>query len=93
MVEKSFVSLPGRNVNNGKNIPSARTLKPTSQHPLQKALKDLENSISNKNHIFLNRFIEGCDASGDSLFIAWKALYTDWKQMQESINTSTYSNE
>ena len=27
------------------------------------------------------------------MFIAWKALYTDWKQIQESTDTSTYSNE
>ena len=27
------------------------------------------------------------------MLIAWKALYTDWKQIQESIDTSTYSNE
>ena len=27
------------------------------------------------------------------MLIACKALYTDWKQIQESIDTSTYSNE
>ena len=27
------------------------------------------------------------------MFIAWKALYTDWKQIQYSTDTSTYSNE
>ena len=27
------------------------------------------------------------------MFVAWKALYTDWEQMQESTNTSKYSNE
>ena len=27
------------------------------------------------------------------MFITWKAVYTDWKQMQESTNTSKYSNE
>ena len=92
MVEESFVSLPGGNASIGKNIPSASTPKPPSQHPVQKALKDLENGNGNKKHIFLSRFI-GYDALGDSLFIAWKALYTDWKQIQESIDTSTYSNE
>ena len=93
MMEKSFVSLPGGNASIGENIPSASTPKPLGQHPVQKALKDLENSIGNKKHIFLNRFMEGYDAPGDSLFIAWKGLYTDWKQIQESINTSTYSNK
>ena len=93
MVEESFVSLPGGNASIGKNIPSARTPKPSSQHPVQKVLKDLENSIGNKKHISLNRFIEGYDPPGDSLFIGWKALYTDWKQIQESIDISTYSNE
>ena len=93
MVGESFVSLPGGNANIGKNIPSASTLKPLSHHPVQKALKDLENSIGNEKHIFLNKFIEAYDAPGDNLFIAWKALYTDWKQIQESIDTSTYSNE
>ena len=93
MVEESFVSLPGGNASIGKNIPSASTPKPPSQHPIQKALIDLENGTGNKKHIFLNRFIEGYDELGDSLFIAWKALYTDWKQIQESIDTSTYSNE
>ena len=90
MVEKSFVSLPGGNPSIGKNIPFTSTPKPKSQYPVQKALKDLEN---NKKHIFLNKFIEGCDAPGDILFIALKALYTDWKQIQESIDTSTYSHE
>ena len=92
MVQESFVSLPGGNASIGKNIPSTSTPKPPSQHPVQKALKDLENSIANKKHIFLNRFI-GYDAPGDSLVIAWKALHADWKQIQESINTSTYSSE
>ena len=93
MFEESFLSLPGGNASIGKNIPSASTPKPPSQHPIQKALKDLENSTGNKKHIFLNRFIEGYNAPGDSLLIAWKALYTDWKQIQESTDTSTYSNE
>ena len=47
MVEESFFSLPGENASIGKNISSASTLKPPSQHPGQKALKDLENSIGN----------------------------------------------
>ena len=55
MVEESFVSLPGGNTSIGKNISSASTPEPLSQ--IQKALKDLENNIGNKKHIFLNRFI------------------------------------
>ena len=70
MVEESFVSSPGGNASIGKNIPSTSTPKPPSQHPFQKVLKDLENSIGNKKHIFLNRVIGGYGASGDSLFIA-----------------------
>ena len=93
ILKESFVSLPGGNASIGKNIPSASKPKPPSQHSIQKALKDLENSIGNKKHIYLNRFIEGYDAPGDSSFIAWKALYTDWKQIQESVSTSTYSNK
>ena len=69
MVEESFVSSPGGNASTGKNIPSTSTPKPPSQHPFQKALKDLENSIGNKKHIFLNRVIGGYGASRDSLFI------------------------
>ena len=91
--EESFVSLPGGNASIGKNIFSASTLKPPSQHPVSELFKDLENSIGNKKHIFLNRFIEGYDGPRNSLFVAWKALYTDWEQMQESTDTSTYSNE
>ena len=69
-VLESFVSSPGGNASTGKNIPSTSTPKPPSQHPFQKALKDLENSIGNKKHIFLNRIIGGYGASGDSLFIS-----------------------
>ena len=79
---------PGGNATTRQNIPSASTPKPPSQHTVQKALKYLENSNVNKKHIFLNRFIEGYNASGSSLFIAWKAYYTDRKYMQEFINTS-----
>ena len=67
MVEESFVSLPGGNASIRKNIPSASTPKSPSEHPVQKTLKDLGNSIGNKKHVFLNRFIAGYDAPGDSL--------------------------
>lgn len=41
------------------------------------ALKDLENSIANKKGTFPNGFIECYNSPGDSLSIAWKALYTN----------------
>ena len=76
---ESFVSLPGGNASIGKNIFSASTLKSPSQNPVSEVCKDLENSIGNKKDIFLNRFIEGYYGPRYSLFVTWKALYTDWE--------------
>lgn len=46
------------------------TPKPSSHHPMQRALLDMEKGLGNKKHTFFNRYIEGYDSMGDSLNIA-----------------------
>ena len=91
--QSNFVSLPGGDASASQNVPSMSTPKPSSQHPVQRALLDLEKGLGNKKHIFLNRYIEGYDSPGHSLCVAWKALHSDWQLIQEKINQSNFSNE
>ena len=91
--QSNFVSLPGGDASASQNAPSMSTPKPSSQHLVQRALLDLEKGLGNKKHIFLNRYTKGYDSLGDSLYVAWKALHSDWQLIQEKINQSNFSNE
>ena len=75
--QSNFVSLPGGNAFASQNVPSMSTPKPSSQHQVQRVPLDLEKGLGNKKHNFLNRYIEGYDSPGDSLYVAWKALHSD----------------
>ena len=91
--QSNFASLPGGDASASQNVPSMSTPKPSSQHLVQRALLDLEKGLGNKKHIFLNRYTKGYDSLGDSLYVAWKALHSDWQLIQEKINQSNFSNE
>ena len=68
--QSNFASLPGGDASASQNVPSMSTPKPNSQHLVQRALLDLEKGLGNKKHIFVNRYIEGYDSPGDSLYVA-----------------------
>ena len=62
-------------------------------HPVQLALHHLEASIGTKRHLYINRLIEGYDAPGDSVFLAWKTLYNDWQMIKEKIDIENYASK
>ena len=54
-------------------------------------LLQIEKVIGTRKHLYINRLIEGYDASCDSLFNAWKTLYNDWKCIKEQIQLKNLS--
>ena len=91
--QSNFVSLPGGDASTSQTVPSMNTPKASSQYQVQRILLDLEKGLGNKRHIFLNRYIEGYDSPGSSLYVAWKALHSDWQSIQEKISQSYFSTE
>ena len=68
--QSNFISLLEGDVSVSQNVSCMSTPKPSSHHPMQRALLDMEKGLGNKKHTFFNRYIEGYDSMGDSLNIA-----------------------
>ena len=51
--QSNFVSLLEGDVSVSQNVSSMITPKPSSQHPMQRALLDLEKGLGNEKHTFL----------------------------------------
>ena len=67
-------TLPGGSsltLSKSQNIQASTPNSSTSaSHPVHCALLQLEKVIGTKTHLYMNRLIEGCDLSGDSIYNA-----------------------
>ena len=87
-------TVPGGAIKAIQNSPfKSSSPKTDSVHPVLQGLRDLEKSLGNKKHLYLNRHIEGYDVPGDALYNAWKTLYTGWIEVKNKISEESFSSK
>ena len=85
-------TIPGGSKSTIEKSPLKTSTPCGSTHPVLQALQSIETIVGTRKHVFMNRMLEGYEVPGDSLYHAWKGLYTEWQSIRQAIEMENFSN-